>query len=96
MFETTFFPLFVQLLHYTLHMPTIHRLPNCKVELRTRDHRPPHVHVLFNDGREVLVYLESLRTESRQSIRANDLADALAWIAARVDQLTERFEELQK
>lgn len=77
-------------------MPTLHRFPTCKIELRTRDHRPAHVHVLFNDGREALVYLDTLNTESRATIRAAELTEALAWIAARVDILTARFEELQK
>jgi hypothetical protein len=38
-------------------MPTLYRFPNGKIEIRTRDHLPPHVHVLLNDGREVLVHL---------------------------------------
>jgi hypothetical protein len=77
-------------------MPTLHRLPNCKIELRSRDHRPAHVHVLFSDGREALVYLDDLRIVSRQIIRTGELADALAWIAGRTDELTQRFEELQQ
>lgn len=77
-------------------MPALHRLPNCKIELRTRDHRPAHVHVTFSDGREVLVYLADLSTTTRQSIRASELAPALSWIAARTAELTEQFEELQK
>ena len=77
-------------------MPTLHRLPNCKIELRSRDHRPAHVHVLFSDGRESLVYLDDLRIVSRQIIRTGELADALAWIAGRTDELTQRFEELQQ
>lgn len=76
-------------------MPTIHRLPNCKIELRTRAHRPAHVHVTFGDGREVLVYLADLSITSRQPVRASELAPALSWIAARTAELTAKFEELQ-
>lgn len=76
-------------------MPTLHRLPNCKIELRTRDHRPAHVHVLLSDGREALVYLADLRVISRQPIRAAELTEALDWISARITELTEQFEELQ-
>lgn len=77
-------------------MPTIHRLPNCKIELRTRDHRPAHVHVLLSDGREALVYLADLSVVARQSIRAAELTEALTWIAEHASELTERFEELQQ
>lgn len=77
-------------------MPTLHRLANCKIELRSRDHRPAHVHVLFWDGREALVYLADLRVVSRQPIRAAELATALAWIAERTGELTVNFEELQQ
>jgi hypothetical protein len=77
-------------------MPTIHRLPNCKIELRSRDHRPAHVHVLFSDGREALVYLSDLRVITRQAIRAAELSTALGWIAERINELTDQFEELQQ
>lgn len=45
-------------------MPLLHRLPHCKIEMRSRDHRPAHVHVLFSDGREALVYLADLKVEA--------------------------------
>jgi len=77
-------------------MPILHRLPNCKIEMRTRDHRPAHVHVLFSDGRDVLVYLDSLRTIARQPVRASEIATALKWIAERTSELTAKFEELQQ
>jgi hypothetical protein len=54
------------------------------------------VHVLFADGREVLVYLDNLRTISRQTVRASELAPALAWIAERASELIDQFEELQQ
>lgn len=76
-------------------MPTLHRLPNCKIEIRPRDHRPPHVHVLLSDGREVLVELESGRMTARQKVLNDEIADALAWISSHATELTERFEELQ-
>lgn len=76
-------------------MPTLHRLPNCAIILRTRDHRPAHVHVLMNDGREALVYLDDLSVAKRQPIRTVELAEALQWIAERTEALTRHFEELQ-
>lgn len=77
-------------------MPTLHRLPNCKIEMRTRDHRPAHVHVLLNDGREVLVNLGDMSTAARRPVRTAEIAEALAWIASRAPELTRFFEELQK
>lgn len=76
-------------------MPTIHRLPNCTIILRTRDHRPAHVHVLMNDGREALVYLADLSLAMLKPIRAAELSEALRWIAERRDDLNRQFEELQ-
>ena len=76
-------------------MPTLHRLPNCKIEMRSRDHRPAHVHVLMSDGREVLVYLDDLRTEARQKVRRAEIIAALGWIRPRADELSQLFEELQ-
>lgn len=77
-------------------MPLLHRLPNCKIEVRTRDHLPPHVHVLLKDGREVLVYLADGKLVMRQKVRRMEIAEALDWIAARAPELIERFKELQQ
>lgn len=77
-------------------MPTLHRLPNCKIEVRVRDHRPAHVHILLSDGREVLVYLANMSTTARHKVRQAEIADALAWITKHADQLKALFEELQR
>jgi len=77
-------------------MPTLHKLSNCKIEIRSRDHRPAHVHVVFADGRDALVYLADLHVVARQRILSSELAAALAWLATRLDKLTLDFEELQK
>ncbi len=77
-------------------MPLLHRLPNGKIEMRNRDHRPAHVHVLFSDGREALVYLSDLKVDTRRRILAKELIAALAWLAPRAAQLALDFEELQR
>ena len=77
-------------------MPTIHRLPNCKIDIRTRDHRPAHVHILLSDGREAMVFLDDMSTVSRQRIRLGEIAEAMEWIAERAHELINLFEELQK
>jgi len=43
-----------------------------------------------------LVYLDSLRTISRQPARASEMAPALEWIAERTSELIAQFEELQQ
>ncbi len=87
---------YVQSLHKDNSVPTLIRFPTCKIEVRPRDHRPPHVHVLFADGREALVDLASGQVTSRRKIRATELAEALAWIDAHAEELIARFEELQR
>ena len=77
-------------------MPTLHKLPNCKIEMRSRDHRPAHVHVVFSDGRDALVYLADFSVVARQRILASELAPAMTWLAPRLVQLNFDFEELQK
>lgn len=77
-------------------MPTLHRLSTCKIEMRSRDHRPAHVHVLFSDGREALVYLSDLTVDTRGRIVAKELAAALEWLAPRAAKLAIDFEELQR
>jgi len=77
-------------------MPLLHRLLHCKIEMRSRDHRPAHVHVLFSDGREALVYLPDLKFDARGRILAKEMAAALEWLAPRAAQLALDFEELQR
>lgn len=77
-------------------MPLFYRLPHCKIDMRSRDHRPAHVHVLFADGREALVYLSDLTVETRGRILSKELAAALEWLRPRAAQLTLDFEELQR
>lgn len=50
------------------------RFPSFKIEIRYRDHLPPHVHVLSRDRREVLIELETLAV-------TGNLAEVLTWIA---------------
>lgn len=66
-------------------MPTLQRFSSFKVEIRYRDHLPPHVHVLSCDRREVLVEIETLAVVG--NIPRRELAAVLAWIAANRDAL---------
>ncbi len=73
--------LFVQPLHYTSPMPTIHRLPNMTIRVNVPDHLPPHVHVVMGDRRDASVDLATLAVISH-TLRESDIADALVWIDA--------------
>ena len=71
----------MQLLHNNLTMPLLHRLPNMTIRVNVPDHLPPHVHVVMADRRDALVDLATLAMTSR-TLRASDVAAALAWIEA--------------
>ena len=83
---------FVQSLHNATPMPTIHRLPHLIIRVNVPDHRPPHVHVVMADRRDALVYLDTLEIVSR-TLKASDIADALAWIEAQRELARKIFEE---
>lgn len=46
---------FVQRMHNTRPMPTIHRRPSMTIRVNVPDHRPAHVHVVLTDRRDALV-----------------------------------------
>ncbi len=71
----------MQWLHYNRTMPTICKLPNKTIRVNTPDHLPPHVHVVMSDRRDALIDLATLAITSR-TLKAPDIADALAWIEA--------------
>ena len=75
-------------------MPTLHRLRYCKIEMRFRDHQPPHVHVLMADGREVLVEIEGLRVVG--NIPGRELVEALEWIVQNTTLLLEAWEKYHR
>lgn len=79
-FDCIFALAFVQPLHNTRGMPTIHR------------HRPAHVHIVLADRRDALVYLGTLEVVSR-TVRVAEIAEALAWIAENREAARKVFEE---
>jgi len=62
-------------------MPTLHRLGTTTIRVNTPDHRPAHVHVVLADRRDAMVNIDTLAVTSRD-VKARDIAEALAWIAA--------------
>lgn len=74
-------------------MPTLTRLPSCRIVMCAADHLPPHFHVIFNDGREALVELATL-TSLAGDITMRVLAPALQWAQEHSDVLQQKWKEL--
>ena len=74
-------------------MPKLKQLPDCRVAIYPRDHRPPHVHVEFRDGSRCTVEIETLLVTGtvRPSVR---LERPRAWIAANRAQLLAKWKEI--
>lgn len=73
-------------------MPTIHRIGAVTIRINVPDHWPPHVHVVMADRRDALVVIDTLEVVSR-TLRASDIAEALAWIADHRALARNLFEE---
>lgn len=82
----------VQPLHNTQSMPTLHRIGDATIHVNTPDHRPAHVHVVLADRRDAMVMLDTLAVVSR-TVKAREIAEALAWVAANRALARRIFEE---
>ena len=76
-------------------MPVVARFPQCRVRLNSRDHPPPHFHVLLNDGREAWVTIAELRIVYGR-VAAREIADVMVWARENQARLAALFEELQR
>jgi hypothetical protein len=76
-------------------MPVIKRLARCQIRINLKDHAPPHFHVLFRDGREVLLSISDLKV-LRGQVAHRELSEVLEWAAANRQVLRHKFEEYQK
>ena len=74
-------------------MPTLVRLPDCRITMYAADHLPPHFHVRYKDGREALIEIASLAV-LRGSLAQRELATALAWAKAHQTALHAKWKEL--
>lgn len=70
-------------------MPTLQKFVSFKLEIRFRDHLPPHVHVLAADRREVLIAIESLSITG--DIPRHELGEVLAWMRDNRNMLLEAW-----
>ena len=76
-------------------MPVIARFAHCRVRVNAKDHPPPHVHVLLNDGREAWVTIAELKIVHGK-VAVREIADVLAWAGNNRAMLATTFEELQR
>lgn len=82
----------MQSLHYGQPMVTAHRIGSIRIDVRGREHNPPHVHIDGPNG-PVRVFLNDMTVlGSRKTIRAS--GEALAWVEANRQALLQLWEEL--
>ena len=75
-------------------MPTFHRFESFRIEVRARDHNPPHFHMIGPDF-HALVDIRTLQVmEGTYSRKA--LAEALAWAADRTADLLAEWSRLNE
>ena len=73
-------------------MPVIIRFFNCTIYVNAREHNPPHFHIRMNDGREVLVEIETLEILS-SGVPRREVRKALEWAMTNRDLLLDKFKE---
>ena len=76
-------------------MPVVARFAYCRVRINAKDHPPPHIHVLLNDGREAWVTIAEAKIVYGK-VAAREISEALAWAEENRVMLAAMFEELQR
>ncbi|TVR57256.1 MAG: DUF4160 domain-containing protein [Candidatus Competibacteraceae bacterium] len=76
-------------------MPIIKRFAHCVVRINSKDHAPPHFHVVMNDGREAWVKIDPVEI-IHGKVAAREIAEVVAWAASNRETLAAKFEELQQ
>lgn len=75
-------------------MPTFHRFDGFKIEVRSRDHNPPHFHMIGPDF-HALIDIRTLQViEGTYTRRA--LAEARAWAAGETETLMAEWRRLNE
>jgi len=75
-------------------MPTIDRFDGIKVNIYNGDHRPPHIHVLYNEF-EALLTIESIEVYAGE-LPTKQLKKTMDWLAGNSDWALEVFYELNE
>ncbi|MET0368228.1 MAG: DUF4160 domain-containing protein [Methylobacterium sp.] len=75
-------------------MPTFHRFDGFRIDIRSRDHNPPHFHLIGPDF-HALVGIRTLEVlEGTYTRKA--LSEAVAWAAGRTDELMVEWRRLNE
>jgi hypothetical protein len=70
-------------------MPTIRQFSASRIVIYAADHPPPHVHVVFKDGRECTVNLDNLAVTGR--ILRREIREELVWVSAQKTALMQAW-----
>ncbi|MBI1306374.1 MAG: DUF4160 domain-containing protein [Bacteroidetes bacterium] len=73
-------------------MPTIDMFDGIKINIYNGDHRPPHVHVVYNEF-EILLTIESQEVYVGE-LPSRQLKKAMDWLAGNANWALEVFYEL--
>jgi hypothetical protein len=73
-------------------MPTIDTFDGIKINVYNGEHRPPHIHVLYNEF-EVLLIIETSEVYAG-NLRSKQMKKALDWLAGNTDWELSVFYEL--
>ncbi len=76
-------------MHYIILMPTLKCFANCRIEIRSRDHMPPHFHVVMSDGRNCLVEIDSLEVVGE--VKVVEIAEAIEWARNNIEKLMQEW-----
>ena len=77
-------------------MPTIKLFGNCAVVIHSREHNPPHFHIIFRDGRECVVALPDLALTTLNRVSLKEVSQAITWATDHKDLLLKKWKEITK
>jgi hypothetical protein len=73
-------------------MPTIDKIDGLKIVINNGDHRPPHVHAIYNEF-EALIIIETCQIYAGD-LPTKQMKRALDWVAGNQDWALSVFYEL--
>lgn len=73
-------------------MPRIDQIDGVKINIYNGDHRPPHIHAIYNEF-EVLIEIETMNIYAGE-LPARQLKKAFDWLAENGEWALEVFYEL--
>lgn len=75
-------------------MPTFHRFDSFRIDVRSRDHNPPHFHMISPDH-HALVDIQTLQVIEGTYTRKM-LAEAIEWAAGQTEPLMAEWRRLNE